>query len=76
LWYLFDCKFTEKFRTCDLLVPGTHVSNTYYYIKKLKNKGYLRKEGVHYILTERAMTDFNRFLKTYKGRIYAPFKWT
>lgn len=75
LWYLIDCKFTGKFRTCDLLVPGCHVSNTYYFLKKLKGRGYLKKEGVYYTLTERAVENFTRFQNAYKRRINSPFSW-
>jgi hypothetical protein len=75
LWYLFDCKFTEKFRRCDLLVPGTGISNTYYYLKTLKSKGYLKKEGFYYTLTDKAWKNFNEFLNVYKRRIALPFTW-
>ena len=75
LWYLFKNKFTEQFRTCDLLVPGATVYNSYYFVKVLRDKGYLKKKGFYYILTDKARENFKKFFDTYERRLSLPFTW-
>jgi hypothetical protein len=57
------------------LGSGTHQWNTFYYLKILRQKGYVQKNGIHYALTEKTRTNFALFLDAYKRRISRPFTW-
>jgi hypothetical protein len=75
LWYLYEHQFTDPFRCCDVQLPGCDVTNALYYLKTLRQKGYLQKDGKYYTLTALANSNFNEFITTYHKRISAPFSW-
>ena len=76
LWYLVENRFTDRFKPCDLLIPGTSVRNTYYYVKVLYSRGYLNKNHGFYSFTDRAKVNFKRFMDHYKRSNSLPFKWS
>jgi hypothetical protein len=75
LWYIFENRFTDKFKVSDLLVPGCTVRNSYYYVNILVSKGYLTKKGVFYSLTETGKSKFAEFMKCFNRNCDAPFSW-
>gem|GEM_PF-3795176 len=75
LWYLQEYKLTDNFRTCDILLPGCNVQNTYYYLKILCYRGYLKKTEKHYSFTEKAKSNFRDFMESYNKSCSSQLSW-
>lgn len=75
-WYLFVDGFSDRlFRPSDVLLTGGHGTLAFHFIKILRQKGYLAKNGKNYSMTDKAFKDMKEFMGHYDYLCSQPFSW-